>query len=224
MNKKLVNYMEMSKEEQIAIDSAIKFTGSFINHIVTIEQSIERIIGYFLCYHKAGNENIGIFLNHYLFTRIDFSVKVAHLDQILKIDLKENHKFDKLNQLLTKFLELRNIVAHYPFIANPNELHYIKPDFDFKKVEDSPNEGRPKDWWYFYREIKIPDTKGIEIVEQVMLLRGILDILEIIFEGNLEKIDKKAPDELINELLTERAVKLMTRAEKLGVFGINLKE
>lgn len=223
MKKALIPYGEMSEIEQKAIDSAIKFTGSIINHVVIIEQSVERIIGYFFNFHKDGNENIKIFLNHFMFAKMDFSLKVAYLDQILKMNLTDYHKFDKINSLLIKFLELRNIVAHYPFVANPNELHYIKPDFDFKNIKESPN-GRPKDWHYYFREIKIPDNKGAEIVEQLILLRKYLDLLELVFEDNIKVLAENPPIEQLKELLNEKAIKFLTKAERLGVYGINLKE
>lgn len=219
-------YGEMSKKEKDKFENDTFWVGLIIGHIVAIEDRINKIIGFFFNAHKKNNKHIESFMNHYMLVKMDFSLKVAYLDHMINILVSDNHHFDNLNKLLTKQLELRNLLAHQPFIINSKDLHFVKKEFITAKTGKSPGRriSPPITWTKAFRNIHITKEQREDIAHQATLTHEFLIILEDFFENNTRKKPQRSQEQIIGFLNDPEVAKYIVVKNKLGVFGIGLKE
>lgn len=211
--RKKLNYDNLTPEQKNIIENNIDAKGGFIDLMVDIEMRMESIILYFLdAYEKKSIYN---FLHHFLFQKGSFNteLKVDSIQQIIKIENTKVKSHPEILKLIRKFIELRNILAHYPAVLiKSGTFTYGKPDFN----------ADGKEWEPQLRIIAISQEKSVQLRIQSKIALTYLEYIEDCFHKNDSELNFNPPYKRMEELFKTYSKELLTKPH--GIFGINLKE
>lgn len=205
---------DLNREDKKKFRQTLVFRTLFLESFIISELKVEQLIISFF----NGNADLRIkdFLFAHVFRKLDYSKKITYLGEIIKITQPNDyHKFSNLTILLNKFLDVRNVIAHYPIVKMNNKVGFHKPAHSMKAKTETINNKQKADqeWAVQIKNISVDEKSIKDIDKQFMAVDGFMEIIYIRLNHN------KETEKLWKEL--DGYKDLINHNKKLGIYSFH---